>query len=107
MSNSIKAIENLDGSREGRIQITGGYVTAGDIDNKNDVYISWLDNGIGIDSDKISKLFDPFFTTDEFEQGVGLGMSIAKQIIDKHEGRMEITSAKNQWTRINIFLNIA
>ena len=104
LTNSIKAINSQVGVYQGKIQVSGRYVEADSKSDQQNVFISWFDNGIGIDADKISKLFDPFFTTDEFNDGVGLGMSVSKQIIDKHEGTMEILSEKGSWTRVNIKL---
>jgi len=105
LTNSIKAIKKVEGPHVGKIQITAGQVEGMTSNGKKQVFISWVDNGVGVDKDKIDKLFDPFFTTDDQQEGVGLGMSIAKQIIDKHEGKMEIISEKNEWTRINLYLN--
>jgi len=104
-TNSIKAIKKVKGPHVGKIQITAGEVQSSARNGKRQIFLSWLDNGVGVDKDKIDKLFDPFFTTDELQEGVGLGMSIAKQIIEKHEGKMEIISEKNEWTRINFYLN--
>ncbi len=105
LSNSIKAIEQVQDNRQGKIQITAGYMKNDSNNKKGRVYLSWLDNGIGIEKEKVARIFDPFFTTSEVNEGIGLGMSIAKQIVDKHEGSMEILSKKNEWTRINIYLN--
>ena len=52
-----------------------------------------IDNGIGIDQKKISKLFEPYFTTKE--KGTGLGLSIVKKIIEDHGGKIKIEKNKN------------
>lgn len=52
--------------------------------------ISIIDNGVGFDVNDIEKLFEPFYSTKSF--GVGLGMSIAKQIIEKHGGNIDMKS---------------
>jgi PAS domain S-box-containing protein len=44
------------------------------------------DAGTGISSDRLPKLFDPFFTTKK--DGIGLGLSISKAIIDAHQGEI-------------------
>ena len=51
------------------------------------------DNGIGIDDNKISKLFEPYFTTKE--KGTGLGLSIVKKIIEDHGGSVKINKNRN------------
>ena len=51
------------------------------------------DNGIGIDENKISKYFEPYFTTKD--KGVGLGLSIVKKIVEDHGGIIKIEKNKN------------
>ena len=51
------------------------------------------DNGIGIDDNKIAKLFEPYFTTKE--KGTGLGLSIVKKIIEDHGGSVKINKNRN------------
>jgi PAS domain S-box-containing protein len=52
------------------------------------------DTGKGIPANLINKVFDPFFTTKP--KGIGLGLSIAYQIIKKHEGTIQVQS---EWER--------
>ncbi len=56
------------------------------------------DNGIGISKDKITKIFDPFYTTRE--DGVGLGLSLCYQIISDHNGSLQIESKENIGTKV-------
>jgi signal transduction histidine kinase len=48
------------------------------------------DNGCGIPSDKLEKIFNPFFTTKE--KGTGLGMAITKKIVEAHAGTIDVVS---------------
>src|SRR5262245_12629815 len=48
------------------------------------------DNGCGIATDRIDRIFNPFFTTKE--QGTGLGMAIAKKTVEAHEGTIDVVS---------------
>ena len=57
------------------------------------IEISVQDNGIGIDENKIAKLFEPYFTTKD--KGTGLGLSIVKKIIEDHGGIIKIKKNKN------------
>ena len=57
------------------------------------IYIKVIDNGVGIDDNKISRLFEPYYTTKE--KGTGLGLSIVKKIIEDHDGSIKIEKNKN------------
>jgi signal transduction histidine kinase len=50
------------------------------------------DNGPGIPQDVLPRLFEPFFTTKEPGKGTGLGLSVSYNIIQKHRGRIEVSS---------------
>jgi signal transduction histidine kinase/putative methionine-R-sulfoxide reductase with GAF domain len=69
------------------------------------VTLSIQDSGIGIPSEDMNKLFDPFFSTKE--GGVGLGLSIAHRIIDQHHGKIEVESAPGKGTLLTVWLPIS
>jgi signal transduction histidine kinase len=54
--------------------------------------VSITDSGNGIPPESISQIFDPFYTTKSFDKGTGMGLDIAKRIIDRHRGRIEVSS---------------
>ena len=58
------------------------------------------DNGIGIDEKKISKLFEPYYTTKD--KGTGLGLSIVKKIVEDHGGKIKIEKNKNMTGTSNL-----
>jgi signal transduction histidine kinase/allophanate hydrolase subunit 1 len=58
------------------------------------------DTGVGISDKDFKKIFDPFFTTKE--EGVGLGLSLAHQIIIDHNGRLQIESELGKGTDVII-----
>jgi len=74
----------------------------------NEVVIEIEDTGIGIPKADIEHIFDRFYRADKARGkdsgGVGLGMSIAKQIINLHQGQITIQSKINKGTKISIIL---
>lgn len=62
-----------------------------DVSDDNDhVHIAVSDSGSGVPPDIRAKIFQPFFTTREVGKGAGLGLSIAKGIIDSHKGKIKL-----------------
>jgi signal transduction histidine kinase len=59
---------------------------------QNRVIVSISDNGPGIPQDIISKIFDPFFTTKPPGQGTGLGLDIARRIVNCYRGDINVRS---------------
>jgi len=72
----------------------------------NQVVVKIRDNGNGIDPDAINRLFDPFFTTKPVGKGTGLGLSISYQIIEKHQGKIEVNSEIGEGAEFVIYLPI-
>jgi len=66
------------------------------------IRISIKDSGIGIDSQQLSKIFDPYFTTKE--KGHGLGLATCYSIIKKHDGDITVSSEPGNGTTVNIYL---
>ncbi len=65
------------------------------------------DTGIGIQKDKISYLFNKFYTANDYgnaTSGAGLGLNIVKNIIDMHNGEIKIDSIVNEGTTVSIIL---
>lgn len=69
---------------------------------QNQIRVSIHDNGSGIPSEIKEKIFEPFFTTKEVGKGTGLGLSICYQIINKHQGQIEVNSQVGQGTEFAI-----
>jgi signal transduction histidine kinase len=51
-----------------------------------------IDQGSGIEEDKLDHIFDPFFTTKEVGKGTGLGLALVYSIIEEHYGHISIES---------------
>lgn len=68
------------------------------------VRIDVSDNGSGIASENIGKIFDAFFTTKEQGKGTGLGLAIVKEIVEDHSGYIEVESQPGKGTVFKVFL---
>ena len=68
--------------------------------------ISVRDTGSGIPSDKLHSIFKPFYTTKEADAqgqgGTGLGLSLCKDIIEAHKGRIRVESASGKGTMFTL-----
>ena len=63
-------------------------------EDKHTTYLSICDNGGGIDKEKINRIFDPYFTTKFADEGVGLGLYMAKILIeDSMQGKLEAANS--------------
>ncbi len=70
------------------------------------IRIDFIDTGVGIKKQDLSKIFDPFFTTKKIGSGTGLGLSITYSLIQDHGGRLEVESEENVGTTFRIFLPV-
>jgi signal transduction histidine kinase len=60
------------------------------------------DNGPGISAENLAKVFEPLFSTKSF--GTGLGLPMVKQVIEQHEGTVDIASTPGKGTKVTIRL---
>lgn len=72
------------------------------VDNRLEVL--FRDNGPGIAPEALQKIWEPLFSTKSF--GVGLGLPTVRQIMEQHEGGIEITSQLGQGTSVLLWLPI-
>ena len=77
-------------------------VTVDKIPDAPAIGISISDTGIGIEADEIGHVFDPYYTTKP--AGTGLGLAIVHNIIEAHQGEIQVKSEVNQGTTIHIRL---
>jgi signal transduction histidine kinase len=66
------------------------------------------DTGVGISPEKLRLIFDPFFTTKEPDEeghgGNGLGLSVCRQIIEQHQGRIRVESVVGKGSKFTVKL---
>ena len=90
VGNAIDALEEAKTPDSG-IQINAGENLAG-----TEVWLRVKDNGPGMDSATLERVFNPFFTSKA--SGTGLGLALSKKIVDAHGGSIEATSVIGQGT---------
>ncbi|MEK4029555.1 ATP-binding protein [Pseudobacillus sp. FSL P4-0506] len=78
---------------------------------KNDVVIAVKDEGVGIPKEDLPFIFDRFYRVDKSRSrdlgGSGLGLSIVKELVEAHQGRIEVSSKINQGSLFLIWLKEA
>ena len=65
--------------------------------DKSNLIIKIRDNANGIPSDIIEKIFDPYFTTKENDEGTGIGLYMCKQIIDGMTGKIQVINVEYEY----------
>jgi two-component system sensor histidine kinase BaeS len=73
----------------------------------NALWIRVADTGPGIEAEEQTRIFTPFYrgsTAGRFPQGMGLGLSIARDLVVAHGGRLEVDSKPGQGSRFSIWL---
>jgi PAS domain S-box-containing protein len=80
------------------IDIRSGY-------EKNYIWLSFSDNGMGIELERYGKdLFKPFKRFSSSAKGSGLGLHLVKSIVTKNGGRVEVKSNKNEGTTFMVYM---
>jgi len=70
--------------------------------NNNRIELAVTDNGPSIPERVLVKIFEPFFSTKSFS--VGLGMPVVKQIMEQHDGGIEIDTEADKGTTVTLWL---
>ncbi len=71
------------------------------------VIIEVEDTGKGIAQENLNRIFEPFFTTKPIGKGTGLGLSLSFNIIEKHNGHIDVKSAPGEGTCFRITLPVS
>lgn len=99
LNNAYEAVNNAN-NPEVRIELEV---------KKNFLNVKIIDNGAGIPDEVRNKIFIPFYTSKEIGKGPGLGLSIARGIIEQHGGTiyLEDKNVAHQWTTFVFTLPLA
>ncbi len=71
------------------------------------LHVTVRDNGTGIKPENLTRVFEPFFTTRDVGQGLGLGLSVSYAIIQRHGGTLTVSSELGSWTQFAFDLTVA
>ncbi|MDQ7250909.1 PAS domain-containing sensor histidine kinase [Dongia sedimenti] len=87
----------------------GGTVTIGaDVEPSGNLVLSVADSGIGISEKDIERVFEPFVQVNRNahpqQEGAGLGLAICKNLIELHQGRIEVSSKPQRGTTVRVIL---
>ncbi len=99
----LNLIVNARQAMEGGGQLTISVITNAETETGE---ISVADTGAGIPAEKLHKIFEPFFSTKTADKqgqgGTGLGLSLCRQIIEAHQGRIRVESAVGKGTKFTL-----
>ncbi len=90
--NAAQAMET-----HGKIHVRSRYA-------ENEIRIEFDDTGHGMVEDVLGKIFDPFFTTRDVGQGAGLGLTVSRDVVAAHGGRIEVQSEPGKGSTFSVVL---
>jgi len=100
-----QALRNLIGNAIEVMPTQGTLTIRTALDGGKTVRVDVADTGSGIPKDVLENIFAPFFTTKA--RGTGLGLAVVKKVVDRHKGRIEVTSEVGKGTMFSIYLPVA
>jgi C4-dicarboxylate-specific signal transduction histidine kinase len=92
------ALESISDDEQKVLARTGGS------DSEPGVFMEVVDEGIGMSVEQIERMFEPFYSTKLESGGTGLGMTIARMLLDEHGARLDIESVPGEGTRVTVTL---
>lgn len=99
LSNARDAVSIRPDGTGGSIRVQSSFLKT-----KKSVEICVEDDGTGIESGDLPSVFNPFFTTKPRGKGTGLGLYICRQIVQEHNGDIEVTSTPGKGTCVAVRL---
>jgi PAS domain S-box-containing protein len=101
IANAIEAM-----NENGHLTIKTSSATSAVTGNGRGVRVTLMDDGCGIESSQMAKIFEPFYTTKK-DVGTGLGLWLTQNLVDKHQGYIQVRSRVDDgksWTVFSVFL---
>ena len=99
-AHAIGDVLTADGASKGRIRIA----TRRDGES---VEVTVEDSGCGIPAENLERIFDPFFTTKKVGRGTGQGLTIARRVVDRHGGSIDVRSQVGKGTCFRASMGMA
>jgi signal transduction histidine kinase len=100
IANAVAAVRTIEEQRQPEIGISSWI-------EGEELFVSVRDNGTGIDPKIQSQIFDPFFSTKDVGEGMGLGLAVSHRIIANHGGSLTVKSSLGEWTEFRFNLPIS
>jgi len=91
----INAAHAVEDKGAGRIRIQTRLVA-------QSVQLTVSDTGCGIPADQLKRIWDPYFTTKVSGRGSGLGLTLVRMVVEKHEAEMKLESVEGEGTSFTI-----
>lgn len=85
---------------------SGGVITISTRQVEKMVAVTIEDNGIGIEPEKMGRIFQPFYTTKPEVKGTGLGLSVCHGIVQSHQGEIRVESQPGKGATFSVLLPI-
>jgi signal transduction histidine kinase len=79
-----------------------GILSVQTLSKNNEVIIVVKDNGVGMKSEAVTRIFEPFYTTKGDSKGTGLGLSVSYAIITKHNATINVDTIKDKGTTFTL-----
>jgi signal transduction histidine kinase len=97
----LNAIQSMP--KGGRVSVTVG---RGELPGRIGAWVHVVveDNGVGIPSEMLSGIFDPFTTTKPQREGAGLGLAVARRIVTRQGGTIDVESERDRGSRFTVCL---
>ncbi len=85
----------------------GGTLTIRTVRDNGHILIAFRDTGMGMDQEEQEKIFTPFYTTKPIGKGVGLGLPICFEVVQRYGGRIDVESVPGLGTTFSVRLPLA